>query len=209
MFEKGPFAIVPDVPPLCYSIGDLYGDSRLCAWPCKAFRALVTAISGSWLIMTIPPAMLLAHMDVKDWLLRCDSSDLSSCSTWKLEEGDSLFVAYGYLPLYIHYTKEQLAKQQRGPQAKEGKKKKAKHPWNSLGAISVNLLLDKGQDPQNDPEIVAHIISQYAAAAAWVPPEVKAAIESSGWCKAMSAQQPTVGVGASLPGAEPPQAEAK
>ena len=174
------FSIHPAISTLVYTKADLVSDARLCSWVVKGFRAVVSALSGSFLVMTIPPAVVLEHADLNEWLRRCESTDLAACSTWVLNEGDHLYIAFGHVPIFVHFHPKQLAKQPRGPQ-KSVDKKKPVHPWNSLGTIGVSVLLDSVKDPAHGHELVTHVKTQYDMASSWIPTDIKEEIAKTGW----------------------------
>lgn len=168
----------PGVHVSVYTIGDLYVDCRRCAWPFGAPRSMITAVDGTWLVITVPPKVHVAHTDLADWLGRVDSAALGECQTWHISPGESIYIACGWVPLLCQYVHGDITKQQRGP-PQGGKKAKA----TKYGTIATTLFLDLKSDPQHDQSLNASMMSIWSANQPFMSPQIVEA--SASWKAAM------------------------
>jgi len=65
------------------------------AWPFKGFRGIIHVISGTLLVVSVPPPSLVTHPDLTTWMKGADGVELAKhTETFIVQESSSLYIAF-------------------------------------------------------------------------------------------------------------------
>ena len=161
-------------------------DTRPCANVFKGIRSAATVLAGTYVVICVPPALLISHPDFHNWIKLAKSDELETCQAFVLGPGSTLFTAFGHLPMFFLVDEAGLQKQPRG--GRQRRKAPAKALADTAarrGHYILQPLLDVSVDPTHSPELCTLVAAQYGEASGWLPADVRDLVARSDWAAAV------------------------